>query len=123
MRDPLATGVVVTRGLDGCLFVLTAEEWKRFTAQLGERFSFTNRDARALTRFFFASATSIIPDRQGRILIPPFLREYAGLQSEVVITGANNRVELWDPERWRETIAAVESNAEDIAEQFSNFTF
>jgi MraZ protein len=123
IREPLAAGIVVTRGLDGCLFVFAAEDFKRFTAQLRERLSFATKPARDMTRYFFASASSIIPDRQGRILIPPFLRECAGLQSDVVITGANNRLELWDPERWKTTMSEVESNAEKIAEQFSNITF
>jgi MraZ protein len=122
-RDQLAQGIVVTRGLDGCLFVFTYEDWKRFTALLSERLSFTQKSARDLTRFFFAGAADIIPDRQGRILVPPFLRTYANLDSEVVIIGANTRLELWDTERWQQTLVDVESNAEEVAEQFSNITF
>jgi MraZ protein len=122
-RDQLAQGIVVTRGLDGCLFVFTYEDWKKFTALLGERLSFTQKSARDLTRFFFAGATDIIPDRQGRILVPPFLRTYANLDSEVVIIGANTRLELWDIERWQQTLLDVESNAEEVAEQFGNITF
>jgi MraZ protein len=122
-RDQLAQGIVITRGLDGCLFVFTYEDWKRFTARLSERLSFAQKSARGLTRFFFAGATDIIPDRQGRVLVPPFLREYASLDGEAVIIGANSRLELWNPERWQETLLDVESNAEDIAEQFSDITF
>jgi MraZ protein len=122
-RDQLAQGIVVTRGLDGCLFVFTYEDWKKLTALLSERLPFTQKSARGLSRFLFAGAADIIPDRQGRILIPPFLREYAGLDSEVVITGANTRLELWDPEHWQQTLLDVETNAEQIAEQFGNITF
>lgn len=119
-RDRLASGVVVTRGLDGCLFVFTKEEWNKIVSALDERLSFTKKSARAFARFFFSGAADIIPDRQGRVLIPSFLRNYASLNSEVVIIGANNRLEIWNPERWRETLSEVEANAEMIAEQFDD---
>jgi MraZ protein len=122
-RDQLAQGVTVTRGLDGCLFVFTYEDWKQFTETLRERLPFTQKSARDFSRFFFSGAVDIIPDRQGRILIPPFLRQYASLEAEVMIIGANSRLELWDTERWRQTLLDVESNAEMIAEQFGNITF
>jgi MraZ protein len=122
-RDQLAQGVVVTRGLDGCLFIFTYEDWKQFTTILGERLPFTQRSAREFSRFLFSGAVDAIPDKQGRVLIPPYLREYAGLDSEVTIIGANNRLELWSPERWQQMRFDVESNAEMIAEQFGNFTF
>jgi MraZ protein len=122
-REQLAPGIVITRGLDGCLFVLTYEDWSKLTSQLREKLPFTQRSGRDLTRFFFAGASHIIPDKQGRILIPPFLREYANLDSEVIITGANTRLELWDPTRWNEMMREVEQNAEQVAEQYSNITF
>lgn len=122
-RDQLAQGIVITRGLDGCLFVFTYEDWKEFTARLRERLSFTQKSARHLIRFFFAGATDLIPDKQGRVLIPPFLREYANLGSDAVIIGANTRLELWNTERWQQMMLDVESNAEEIAEQFSDITF
>lgn len=122
-RDQLAEGIVITRGLDGCLFVFTYEDWEKFTARLSERLSFTQKSARDLTRFFFAGATDLIPDKQGRVLIPPFLREYAKLGSEAVIIGANTRLELWNAGRWQQMMLDVESKAEEIAEQFSDITF
>ena len=122
-REQLAQGVVITRGLDGCLFVFTYEDWKQFTSILSEKLPFTQKSARAFSRFFFAGAVDIIPDRQGRVLVPSFLRQYANLDTEVMIIGANTRLELWDPERWQQTLLDVESNAEMIAEQFSNITF
>jgi MraZ protein len=122
-RDELATGVVVTRGLDGCLFVFTNEDWKRFTNILSEKLPFTQKSARDFARFFFSGAADIIPDRQGRILLPPFLREYANLDSEVVIIGSNTRLELWNPEGWQKALLDVKTNAEQIAEQFGNITF
>ena len=122
-REQLAPGIVITRGLDGCLFIFTYEDWSKFTLQLREKLPFTQRSGRDLTRFFFAGASHIIPDKQGRVLIPPFLREYAGLDSTAVITGANTRLEVWDPERWQKMMQEVELNAEQVAEQFSNITF
>lgn len=122
-REQLAPGIVITRGLDGCLFVLTYEDWNRFTSQLSEKLPFTQKSGRDLTRFFFAGASHLIPDRQGRILIPPFLREYAQLDSEAVITGANTRLEVWNPERWQQTMRRVEQDAEQVAEQFGNINF
>jgi MraZ protein len=122
-RDQLAKGVVVTRGLDGCLFVFTDEDWKQFTETLSEQLPFTQKSARDFSRFFFSGAADIIPDRQGRILIPPFLRQYANLEADVMIIGANSRLELWDTERWQQTLLDVEANAEMIAEQFGNITF
>lgn len=118
-RDHLAQGIVVTRGLDGCLFVFTYEDWKKFAAVLGERLSFTQKSARDFFRYFFSGAVDIVPDRQGRILIPAYLRKHASLDSEVVIIGTNSRLELWNPERWNQALLHVESNAEGIAEQFT----
>jgi MraZ protein len=121
-REQLAPGIVITRGLDGCLFVLTYEHWTQFTAQLSEKLPFTQKSGRDLTRFFFAGAAHLIPDRQGRILIPPFLREYANLDGTAVIIGANTRIEVWNPEQWTKTMQEVEENAEEVAEQFGNIT-
>jgi len=121
-REQLAPGIVITRGLDGCLFVLRYEDWTEFTTQLSEQLPFTQKSGRDLTRFFLARAAHLIPDRQGRILIPPLLREYAQLDTNAVITGANKRIEVWNPERWQETMQEVELNAEQIAEQFGNIT-
>jgi MraZ protein len=122
-RDVLSHGVVITRGLDGCLFVFTYQDWQTLTARLSERLSLAQKSARDLTRFFYAGATDIIPDKTGRVLIPPFLREYADLDSDVVIIGANSRLELWSTERWQQTMLEVESSVEEIAEQFSDLTF
>jgi MraZ protein len=119
-RDKLASGVVVTRGLDGCLFVFSLDMWQASTKTLNERLPFTQKSARDFSRFLYSGASDMIPDKQGRILIPSFLREYADLQSEVVVIGADTRIEVWNPERWGPTLFEVEANAEQIAEQFGN---
>ncbi len=122
-RDQLEHGLVITRGLDGCLFVFTHKDWQRLTEILGEKLPFTQGSGRQLSRFFFAGADDSTIDRQGRILIPAYLREYAQLESEVIVAGANTRLELWNPEQWRAAMAQVEANVEVIAEQFGNITF
>ena len=122
-RDQLERGLVVTRGLDGCLFVFTHQDWESLTESMSKKLSFTQKSARDLARFFFSGAVDIVPDRQGRILIPTFLREYADLESEIMVIGANTRLELWNPERWRKSLAEVESNVEVIAEHFGDIAF
>lgn len=122
-RAYLERGLVITRGLDGCLFVFTQDDWLELTNKLKEKLPFTQKSARDLSRFFYSGATDTMADRQGRILIPPFLRTYADLTSDVVIIGSNTRFELWNPERWKKSLQEVESNVEMIAEQFNNITF
>ena len=88
---------IVTRGLDNCLFVYSAEEWGRLEEKIN---AMPLSKARALQRFLFAGAVEVEPDRQGRILIPQNLREYAGLEKDVVVIGASDRAEIWDAARW-----------------------
>lgn len=114
-RVELANGLVLTRGLDGCLFVFTSTEWERVVQSL-QNLPFTQKTARDFSRFIFSGATDAIPDKQGRILVPGYLREYAALDSEVTIIGINNRLEIWDPAHWQEVKGRVETEAEAIAE-------
>ncbi len=115
--------MAVTRGLDGCLFVFTAADWKLFTDRLNEELPFTKQKAREFSRFFYSGAVEAVPDRQGRVLVPEYLRQYADLDTEIRIVGAANRLELWKPERWEQMLASVSSNAEAIAEHFGHITF
>ena len=99
-RELLGSEFVVTKGLDGCLFVYPNEEW----VTIEEKFKsipLTTKDARKFSRFFFAGATSCEVDRQGRILLPQVLREYADLQKEVVLAGVLSRIEIWNRDRWQ----------------------
>jgi MraZ protein len=114
-RAELANGVVLTRGLDGCLFVFSTADWERVRQSL-QHLPFTQKTARDFSRFIFAGASDLIPDRQGRILVPGYLREYAALDGEVTIIGSNDRLEIWNPQRWQEVITRVETEAETIAE-------
>jgi len=114
-RADLAAGLVVTRGIDRCLAIYPLEEWNR----LAERVSalpLTDRRARAFRRLVFASAADAVPDRQGRLLIPPRLREYADLDSEVIVTGLNTYIEVWNTGGWAQERERVEGDDVDAEE-------
>ncbi len=99
-RELLGDEFVVTRGLDGCLFVYPKEEWKAIEAKFREVSQFS-KDARKFARFFFAGAAACEVDKQGRILLPSVLREFAGIQKEVVLAGVVSRIEIWSKDRWQ----------------------
>ncbi len=117
-RNTLATGVVVTRGLDGCLYVLPTSEWDEIAGKL-RSLSLLKKDARSFVRLIFAEATDCIPDKQGRVLIPAYLREYASLQDAVIVIGSYNRLELWNPENYVQENARLQKDADALAEQLS----
>ena len=112
-REQLGDEFVVTKGLDGCLFVYENSEWKSFEEKL-HALPLTNANARKLTRFFLAGATVCEVDKQGRILIPAVLREFAGLEKDVVLAGAGNRIEVWSSEKW--AAANDDENIEEICD-------
>lgn len=116
-REQLGDTFVATKGLDGCLFVYSNDEWARIEEKFRE-IPLTSKDARKFLRFFFAGAVDCEVDKQGRILIPANLREYAGLEKEVVSVGAFTRVEIWDKQRWQEdnTYDDMDEVAEHMAE-------
>ncbi len=101
-REQLGAQFVVTKGLDGCLFVYSKEEWERIETTFREK-PLTSKDARKFMRFFFAGAADCEVDKQGRILIPNNLREYAAIDKDVVSVGVLSRVEIWSKERWEES--------------------
>ena len=100
-REELKNEFIVTKGLDGCLFVFPGNEWQIFEEKL-KALPLTNKNARQFSRFFVAGATPCELDRQGRILVPQTLREFAGLEKDVVLTGNLNRIEVWSKEKWNE---------------------
>ena len=100
-REQLGNEFVVTKGLDGCLFVYSNEEWKHIEEKFRE-IPLTTKDARKFSRFFFAGAASCEVDKQGRILLPANLREYAGIEKEVVSVGVLSRVVIWSKDRWQD---------------------
>lgn len=98
-RDDLGLCFYVTKGLDGCLFVLSQNEWEILEKKIG---SMPISKARSLQRFFFSGAAQVQPDKQGRILLPQPLRDYASLNKEITFIGTGNRVEIWSTEKWKE---------------------
>jgi MraZ protein len=115
-REKLATGAIVTRGLDNCLFIFTEGEWQKLAEKL-VALPLAQANSRAFVRLMLAGAMDVEVDAQGRILIPDYLRKYAGLQKEVVVTGLYNRIEIWDKQRWQQYKAKTEGASEAIAEK------
>lgn len=115
-REGLGDSFILTKGLDGCLFVYTREEWDALEQKL-RSLPFTRGDARAFVRFFFSGAAICEVDKQGRILIPSNLREHAQLAKDAVIIGVSNRVEIWSKGRWDEYSARAASSYEETAEK------
>ena len=104
-RETLGEKFVVTKGLDGCLFVYAGDDWNAFEQKLTS-LPLINKEARQFARFFLAGAATVEVDKQGRILLPAHLREFAGLEKDVVVIGANTKAEIWDRARWEALNAA-----------------
>ena len=118
-REGLGEKFVVSKGFDGCLQAYDPETWKGIEEKLKELPQF-KKETRAITRFFLAGAVEAEIDKQGRILIPAKLREYAGLKKDVVLAGSGSRVEIWDSEKWG---AAEPDSIDDLAENLSELGF
>lgn len=116
LRRELGRNVVITHGLDNCLSVYPLKEWSRVSAKLGE-LSMGQADTRSFNRFMLAGAVESEVDAMGRILIPDFLKDYAGLQSQVVMAGVHNRLEIWDEARWKEYKNRVTKQADALAQK------
>ncbi len=112
-RDDLADGLVITKGQDRCLVVWTKKGFGEYAASLRAG-SQTNERTRAYTRVLFASAYDDTPDKQGRITIPPALREYAGLTRDCVVVGADTRIEIWDAAAWESYLSGTEQSFVDL---------
>ncbi|HEY3106269.1 MAG TPA: division/cell wall cluster transcriptional repressor MraZ [Gaiellaceae bacterium] len=118
-RQALGGGVVVTRGMDGCLFVFTRDDWGTFVSARLEGLNPFSREARQMSRFMFAGATETELDKQGRIMLPPALMEHGRLGREVVVAGVRDHVEIWDRAAWREQLKEVEGSVELVAERLA----
>ena len=116
-RDMLGDEFVVTKGLEGCLFVFEKYEFQSFMDKLNEK-SDLEAKVRKIKRFFISGAQEMEPDKQGRMLVPPTLREYAGLEKEVVFAGVGGHIEIWDKSKWDDVTSFDDIN--DIAEELSN---
>ena len=115
-RRELGRKVVVTRGLDNCLFVYPLKAWQRITEKIGE-LPLGQADTRGFNRFFLSGAVEVEVDSVGRILVPDFLKDFAHLENKVVLTGVHDRVEIWDEGVWSEYKARIEKQADALAEK------
>lgn len=115
-RNKLTAGAIVTRGLDHCLFVFSNKDWEVLAQKL-IALPLAQANSRAFARLMLAGAVDSELDKQGRILIPDYLREYAGLKKQTTVAGLYNRIEIWDSETWKQYKAKTESASDEIAEK------
>ena len=115
-RDELAEGVVITKGQERCLYVWPLAEFTRVTTAMRDA-QMSGKTLRDHSRVLFASASDEVPDKQGRITVPPALRSYAGLERDCVVIGANTRMEIWDATSWETYLASQEESFSDASEE------
>ena len=113
-REFLGEDPVITKGLDGCLFVFAREEWQSFEQKLNA-LPVADAKARAFTSFFFAGAQEVSPDKQGRIILPTGLRYFAQITKNVIVVGVSDRIEIWDLDKWR----SYNNDTTDIADKMA----
>ena len=118
LREQLGAHVVVSRGLDGCLYVYSQAEWARLAERVGSLDPFS-REARTMQRWFFASGSDAELDKQGRMVIPATLLANAAIGRDVTVAGVYDHLEIWDRAAWREQQQTVEGSAEDVAERLA----
>lgn len=116
LRKELGDEMVLTRGLDGCLFLFSAKEFSSFAEKIGQ-LSFVQKDTREFKRLFLSGATEVEADQLGRVLVPDYLKNYAQLGKKIVIAGLYNRLEIWDFAKWESHKKSLESEADKIAEK------
>jgi len=105
----------LTRGLDRCIFMFTEDEW-RSQEQRFKNMPFTKQETRKFNRLFFSGAIDVAPDRQGRFIIPLYLKEYANIKRDTVVIGVSNRIEVWDRKTWSEFYTTTSDSFEQVAE-------
>ena len=115
LREELGDSIIVTRGLEDCLFVYSEKEWTKVVSKLKE-LPFTKKDARSFTRMFLSGATNEEFDKQGRIKIPSPLLEFAQLEKECIIIGVSDRLEIWSKEKWNSFMNDASDNLSDLAD-------
>ena len=115
-RSVLVKGAVVTRGLDNCLFLYPKDEWEKLAAKLAN-LPLSQANTRAFARLMLAGAMDVTPDKMGRMVLPDYLRKYAGLGKNLVLAGLYSRLEVWDAEEWKKYKAGTEKASGDIAEK------
>ena len=119
-RQRFAEGIVVTRGMDGCLYGYTRADWQHMVETRLATLDPLRQEGRRMQRFFFSGAAEAELDKQGRLMLPGALIEHAKLGREVVVAGVHDHLEIWDRAAWREQLHEVEGSAEDVAERLAN---
>lgn len=114
-RKDLSKGAVVTKGLDNCLYVYTNKEWEQLAKKLAA-LPISKANTRAFSRLMLAGAMDVSLDKQGRVILPEYLREYAQLSKRVIVTGLYNHLEIWDEEQWKKYKLSTEKDSSTIAE-------
>jgi MraZ protein len=118
-RQALSGGLVVTRGMDGCLYCYPRTEWEGLVEGRLTGLDPLNREGRLMRRYFFAGASETEPDKQGRVLLPATLAKSVGIDREVVIAGVGDHLEIWDRKAWQAHVTEFEGSAEDVAERLA----
>lgn len=115
-RKELGETVIVTRGLDHCLFIFSLASWQKLVSKFSE-LSIGSSETRGFNRFMLSGAVEVEVDSAGRILIPDFLKDFAGLKTKVVLAGVSDRVEIWDEKRWESYKSDIESKGDQMAQK------
>ncbi|MEK9194371.1 MAG: division/cell wall cluster transcriptional repressor MraZ [Patescibacteria group bacterium] len=115
-RSKLVSGAIITRGLDRCLFVFDSKEWENLAQKL-IALPLAQANSRAFVRLMLSGASDVQIDGQGRILVPDYLRVYAGLKKQAIVAGLYNRIEIWDEEIWKQYRSKTEAAGDEIAER------
>ena len=118
-REAFGDGIVLTRGMDGCLYGYTKEDWDNLVTTRLAELDPLSREGRLMQRYFFSAAAAAELDRQGRVPVPASLAQTAGLDREVVVAGVYDHLEIWDRAAWREHLKEVEGSAEHVAERLA----
>jgi transcriptional regulator MraZ len=119
LRSHFADGVVVTKGLDSCLFVFNRSGWQQFTESRVAQLDPFSREGRTVSRFLYGGAIEQELDGQGRVAVPPALIQHAGLSKDIVVAGLRDYLEIWDLAAWRRQQAESEGSVEDVTERLS----
>lgn len=119
VKEHFAEKFYLTRGLDSCLFVFTEESWRSQERKFREM-PFTKNESRKFNRLYFSGACESVCDKQGRILIPDYLKQHAGIKQDVVMIGVSDRIEIWAKEKWKEFFESNQGSFEELAEKLVN---
>ena len=119
-RQALSGGLVITRGMEGCLSCYPAADWQRLVETRLAGLDPLSKEGRLMHRYFFAGAAEAEPDKQGRVMLPTSLARNAGIGREVVVAGVGDHLEIWDRAAWRDHVKELEGSAEDVAERLAS---